>query len=128
MYCHQNFNTEDNQTGACSVEHWREMEPTEPFEVGGGCEQMYLCCGKVMDYTDVYEHDTQPEELQPCCYEGMHWDTEITTDDEKEHAEEELGMVDDEGNITRRAWWREFREGGYTCEKMQCANRGMRDY
>lgn len=103
------------------------MEPTEPFEVGGGCEQMYLCCGKVMDYSDVYEHDTQPEELQPCCYEGMHWDTEITTDDEEEHAEEELGMVDDEGNITRRAWWREFREGGYTCEKMQCANRGTWD-
>lgn len=84
---------------------------------------MYLCCGKVMHYIDAYENDRQEEDIQPFCYEGVHWDREITTDDEEERSPEELGMVDDEGNKSRRAWWREFREGGYTCRKMLCARR-----
>lgn len=127
VYCHQNFNTEDNRGKICSVEHWCQTEPVGPFEEGGGYEQMYLCCGKLMDYTDIYKHDPQLEDLQSSCYEGVHWDVEITTDDEGELSAEELGMIDDDGNETRRAWWREFREGGYTCEKMQCANRSTWD-
>lgn len=86
---------------------------------------MYLCCGKVMDYTDVYENANDDDDVEPFCYEGVHWDREITTDDEGERSLEELGMMDDEGNKLRRAWWREFREGGYTCERMQCARRGI---
>lgn len=96
------------------------MEPLRPGEYLG-LEDVFLCCGKLMDNCDVWGDETRAEELEPFCYEGQHWEKEITTDDENEVGEEVLGMVDDDGKKLPRAWWREWRKHGNTCEKKGCS-------
>lgn len=83
-------------------------------------EDSFLCCGKLMDYTDWDEGFARPEDEQPYCYEGVHWEREITTDDEEGFDEEYLGMLDEDGEKLRRVWWREWRENGRSCKKQGC--------
>lgn len=77
-----------------------------------------------MEDVDWDEGMETMEDLYPYCYQGRHWEKEITTDDENELGEEALGMNDEQGGgLLPVVWWREWRKDGRTCEKKQCANK-----
>jgi len=121
VYCHKTFHRLANR-GGCAVTHYRE----EPYEFGDENEtQEFLCCGARICYSMSEEHEDDPADMYPYCYQGRHWEAEITTDDEREALKQNEAdeMISDD-NPPRRGprpvWWRGWRENGMKCEEMKC--------
>jgi len=121
VYCHKTFHRLANR-GGCAVTHYIE----EPYEFGDENEtQEFLCCGARICYSEIDEHEDDPADMYPYCYQGRHWEVEITTDDEREALKQNEAdeMVSDD-NPPRRGlrpvWWRGWRENGMNCEEMKC--------
>lgn len=86
-------------------------------------DEMFECCGKIMNNDDWTEGMSRAEDEEPYCYEGVHWEREIETDDEEGESglsHWDLGMKDSDGNMYEKVWWREWREHGNTCQEMRC--------
>ena len=64
------------------------------------------CCGLSLDYTDHNPDIGGPEDEQPFCYEGEHWDRFI-----------------DQGDDEEGTWWQGWEKSRMTCKDMGC--RGM---
>lgn len=75
------------------------------------------CCGQDVEDVDWDEGMETMEDIYPWCYEGKHWEREITTDDEVDDE------VDENGNPRQVVWWREWRQHGNGCGKKKCARR-----
>ncbi|PUU84412.1 hypothetical protein B9Z19DRAFT_1070269 [Tuber borchii] len=100
VYCHEIFDKEYNV--GCQVKHYGDRE-----EVDYDSDISKLtCCGFSLDHTEYDECHPAPEEAEPYCYEGKHWDRFI-----------------DQGDDERGIWWQEWEESGRTCKDMGC--RGM---
>ncbi|PUU73846.1 hypothetical protein B9Z19DRAFT_1094199 [Tuber borchii] len=96
VYCHEIFDKEHNV--GCQVMHYGEIE-----EIDDDISQL-TCCGLSLDYTDFDSNiGMPPEEEEPYCYEGGHWDRFIDQDD------------DEEGT-----WWQEWGNSGRTCKDIGC--------
>ncbi|PWW73258.1 hypothetical protein C7212DRAFT_284620 [Tuber magnatum] len=121
VYCHKTFHRLANR-GGCAVTHFIE----EPYEFGDESEtQEFLCCGARICYSEIEEHEDDPADMYPYCYQGRHWEVEITTDDEREalkqnEADEMIPDDDPPRRGSRPIWWRGWRENGMSCEKMKC--------
>ena len=121
VYCHKTFHRLANR-GGCAVTHYRE----EPYEFGDENEtQEFLCCGARICYSLGEEHEDDPADMYPYCYQGRHWEAEITTDDEREALKQNEAdeMISDDNpprKGPRPVWWRGWRENGMKCEEMKC--------
>ncbi|KAG0641810.1 hypothetical protein HOY80DRAFT_1014790 [Tuber brumale] len=121
VYCHKTFHRLSNR-GGCAVTHFIE----EPFEFGDEEEtQEFLCCGARIRYSEFDEHEDDPADMYPYCYQGRHWEAEITTDDEREALKQnEADEMVSDNNPPRRGsrpvWWRGWRQNGMSCEDMKC--------
>jgi hypothetical protein len=99
VYCHQIFDTEDNDDGR-QVEHYGDRSDADDPDY-----PVFFCCEKEMS---VVHYDPKchapPEDQEPWCYEGPHWEREIESDDE------EPGV-----------WWKDWMEdSGMTCKEKGC--------
>ncbi|KAG0136717.1 hypothetical protein HOY82DRAFT_667464 [Tuber indicum] len=99
VYCHEIFDKEYNV--GCQVKHHGTLEDID-YDTSE-----FTCCGLSLDYTD---YDSQchmaPEDEEPYCYEGEHWDRFINQDDNEEGT-----------------WWQKWEGSRRTCRDMEC--RGM---
>ncbi|RPA95608.1 hypothetical protein L873DRAFT_1812728 [Choiromyces venosus 120613-1] len=104
VYCHQIFDKECNV--GCQIEHFGELGDIDTYDY----DKQYTCCGRAFSYDD-YDPDigTPPEDEEPYCYHGKHWEKLIEEDD------------DEEG-----IWWQEWKESGNTCLDMGCGEMGTR--
>ena len=78
--------------------HYGEIE-----DMGGDMSEL-TCCGLSLDYRDFDSNiGMPPEEEEPYCYEGRHWDRFI-----------------DQGDDEEGTWWQGWENSSRTCKAMGC--------